>query len=224
MTPLESYILSATILLPFTMILLRLKQIHWSYFPFSFLLILGVITELINFFIVNDFGSTFIVFNIYLLLETVIVLFQFCAWGFLRKKPTLFGILLAFYISFWIIENFVWNDISTEWCSRFVVLFSSTIVLLSIHQMNSIIVSYSGSLFTNSCFLICTTFIITGIYGLITEGVMMIDPRYSSITKEIYPYFIYINAFINIIYAFAVYYIPVRESYYFKERFQNRKS
>lgn len=215
-----SLLFSCTVLLPLIMGLIRVNRVRASYQPFLLFLLLAFTAEVVGYVSAKLTRSNMLSANIYTLLEAGLILYQFYAWGFLKKRPRLLTALVGAYLLTWIIENLIAGNLSERFCSYFVVLYSLVTVLLCINEINSLITAWSGNLFTHSKFLICIGFIIIGVYSLITEGTMLIDPENSFVTNKIFTLYIFINAFVNIVYAVAVYFMPVRDDYYFSKRFK----
>ncbi|MGX5820622.1 hypothetical protein ACWKWU_20675 [Chitinophaga lutea] len=220
-------LVSFTVAIPLVMGLARMNRIRASFQPFLLLLLMAFTSELVSMISIQLTQSNTISLNIYTLLEAGVILLQFYAWGFLRKKPQLLYLLIVIYLVVWSVENILLGGISTGFSSHFVMVYSLVTVLLSINEINSLITSFSGNLFRDSRFLICAGFIIMGVYSLVTEGLLLVAHHFiiedlvtKALAQKIFTLFIIINAFVNIVYAFAVYYMPVREDYYFSRRFK----
>lgn len=215
-----SLLLSCTVLIPLIMGLLRVNQVRGSYQPFLVFLLLAFTAEVVSYLSAKLTRSNMLSSNIYTLLEAGLILYQFHAWGFLKKRPRLLMVLVGAYLLVWGWENIAMGQLTDNFCSYFVVLYSLVTVLLCINEINSLIASWSGNLFTHARFLICMGLIVIGVYSLITEGTMLIDPENSFVINKIFTLYIFINAFVNIVYAIAVYFMPVRDDYYFSKRFK----
>ena len=213
-------LLSFTVLIPLIMGLARMNRIRASFHPFLLLMLLAFTAEVVSQISIRLTKDNRIPSNIYILLEAGIILYLFYTWGFLKKRKWLFAALAAVYLVVWVVENICMGVLANGFSSYFVILYSLTTVFLSISEINALVTSYSDNLFRNSKFLICTGFIIIGVYSLITEGFMLIDPDNSKIGRQIFGIFAFINAFVNIVYAVAVYFMPVRDDYYFSKRFK----
>ncbi len=220
MSNLATQLLSFTVLIPLIMGLVRMNRIRASYHPFLLFLFLAFTAEVVSEISIRLTRDNRVTNNIYIFLEAAILLYQFYTWGYLRRKKWLLGVLSAAYLITWGVENIGMGVLATGFSSYFVILYSLTTVFLSISEINLLITSYSGNLFRNAKFLICIGLIIIGVYSLITEGFLLIDPYNSSVSRKIFVIFAFINAFVNIVYAVAVYFLPVRDDYYFSKRFK----
>lgn len=220
MTYLASALLSYTILIPLVVALVRVHKIRTSYFPFLVLLLLAFTTEVASEISLRLTRENTAISNIYSLLEIGVVLWQFHAWGFLRRRRALLIVLASLSFITWITENIGYGRLETHFCSATVFLNSLIVVFLCINEINALIASYSGTLLRNARFLICLGLMTISIYSLITEGTLLIDPQNAVIDWPIFYIFSITNAIVNIVYAIAVFFIPVRDDYYFSRRFK----
>src|SRR5258708_35681512 len=155
-----AFLLSQSILLPIIIGLIRIRRLDRSYQPFFLLLLIGFVTEIIGFIVIQAYGkSNFVIVNIYILLEWTLIAWQFHVWGFLRQRKMLFYALLVFTTICWIVENLVFRHI-TGIVPYFRFLYFFLIVLLSINKINFMITHENRNLFRNPKFLICIGFII----------------------------------------------------------------
>ncbi|WP_298715496.1 hypothetical protein [Chitinophaga sp.] len=220
MTYLASALLSYTILIPLVVALVRVHKIRTSYFPFLVLLLLAFTTEVASEISLRLTRENTAISNIYSLLEIGVILWQFHAWGFLRRRRALLIVLAALSFITWITENIGYGRLETHFCSATVFLNSLIVVFLCINEINALIASYSGTLLRNARFLICLGLMTISIYSLITEGTLLIDPQNAVIDWPIFYIFSITNAIVNVVYAIAVFFIPVRDDYYFSRRFK----
>ncbi|WP_341835550.1 hypothetical protein WJU16_21980 [Chitinophaga pollutisoli] len=220
MTYFASALLSFTILIPLVVALVRVHKIRTSYFPFLVLLLLAFTTEVASEISLRLTRENTAISNIYSLLEIGVILWQFHAWGFLRRRRALLIILASMSFITWVTENIGYGRLETHFCSATVFLNSLIVVFLCINEINALIAAYSGHLLRNARFLICLGLMTISIYSLITEGTMLIDPQNAVIDWPIFYIFSITNAIVNIVYAIAVCFIPVRDDYYFSRRFK----
>jgi hypothetical protein len=156
--------------------------------------------------------------NLYGLAESMVILYQFYVWGFLKRKHILFIVLVIGTGTLWITENLIFNKMEA-FSPVFRVSYAFIVVLLSINEINFMIVRDNKNLLKNSRFLVCLGFITFFIYQIIYEASYFVGVESSALLLKIVSMFNYINAFVNLIYATAVLYIPVKEQYYFKKHF-----
>lgn len=204
-----AFLLSQSILLPIIIGLVRLRRMDRSYQPFFLLLLIGFLTEVIGFIIIQGYyTSNFIIVNVYLLIEWTLIAWQFHVWGFLRQRKELFYFLLGFTTICWAVENLFFHKINGV-VVYFRFLYFFLIVLLSINKINFMITHESRHLFSNPKFLICIGFIIYFIYMLVYIWAFAISiSGQETITLSISFFMAYVNVLTNIIYAIAFWMIP----------------
>jgi hypothetical protein len=208
------WFVALSILLPLIAGLVRFRRIGKSYQPFFMLVVAGVVTELINGYVVYvTHTSNAVVSNIYILVEWILILWQFRVWGFLQARNNAYYAVLAITCSIWIAENLVFRHIG-EFSPYFRFLYSFFIVLLSVNKINFMITHDNRNLLRHPRFLICIAFIIYFIYKIIYEWAYQTSLfGATEITTKIIMLDGYINALTNIIFAVALLKIPAPEKF-----------
>lgn len=220
MNDIGAFLVSEIVLVPLLIGLIRFNRTVVSYQPFLLLLALAFTSEMISFICIRVlYASNAIPCNLYGLAECMVILYQFYIWGFLKRKRRLFIALVILMSVGWIVENLVFKGIETFERPLFRVAYAFMVVLLSINDINYLIVQDNKSLLKNSRFLICTGFIIFFIYQIIYEASMFIGSDTILSLRLVFS-FNYINAFVNLLYAIAVLFIPVKAAYYFNKHFE----
>jgi hypothetical protein len=205
-------VFSYSILLPFLISVLRFKVIAREYHPFIYLLLLGVVNEIISTILNYKGYSNAVNSNIYVLLESVMLVWLFARWKLFRR-PALFYALLIFLISFWLFENFYISKIS-YFSSYFRILYSFVIVLMSIQIVNRLIVREQRSLVKNSMFIISVGFIIYYIYKILVEIFWVYGLNNSKeFQNDVYNILHFINLFTNLIFALAILWMPRKREF-----------
>jgi hypothetical protein len=214
MTSFLIFLVSQSVLLPFTTGLVRWRRIAARYQPFFLLILLAFVTEAINGYLIKiRHSSNAIPSNIYALIECGFILWQFHVWGLLRSKKLLFYGLLLLFILIWVVENLILGHLG-EFPPYFRFLCSFLLVLLSINKINFMITHDNRSLLRNPEFLICIGFIIFFTYRIIYEWAYQTSLfGQSHITTFIIMLFGYINALTNIIFALAFLMIPAPQKF-----------
>jgi hypothetical protein len=217
------FLVSQTILLPFITGLVRLRRIGQGYQPFFMVIVLAVLVENIDFYLIKvRHHSNAISDNIYALAESLLILWQFQVWGLWRTRKRVFYGLIALAGLVWITENLIFGHI-TEFPPYFRFLNSFLIVLLSVNKINFMITHDNRKLLRRPDFLFCIGFIIFFIYKVIYEWayqVSLFDE--SRITSTIIAGFAYINALTNTIFAIAFLLIPVPQKFTLRESLAER--
>jgi hypothetical protein len=208
------FLFSQSILIAFIAGLVRFNRIGKSYRPFFILLAIGVITELVNRYLIRVAHITnATASNTYALVEWLIIAWQFHVWGLLRSRKKVFYALLIFSSLVWVVENLVFDHIR-DFSPYFRFFDAFLIVLLSVNKINFMITHDNRNLLRRPDFLICIGFIIYFIYKIIYEWAYQTSLfGQSDITTNIIMLFGYINALTNIIFAIALLLIPAPQKF-----------
>jgi hypothetical protein len=209
MSNFESFLVSQLILLPLIIGLIRIRKIHSSYYPFLALIILGEINEIASFLSIRYFQTNAVPFNIYSLLECLLILYQFYRWRFYAKPRAWYWAVPALFALAWIIEYLVFMQI-TRFSFVFRVSYAFVVAMLSINEINYLITHENRQLFKNARFLICMGFIIYFLYQILFEGAYLIIARDKNevVSNQIIRLQVYVNALANLIFAFAMWFVP----------------
>lgn len=202
-----NFLFSQSILLPLLIGLIRIRKIQSSYHPFLALIMLGTLSELFSFISIRLFKTNAVVSNIYSLLECMLILYQFYRWRFYTKPRKWYWVFPALVLLIWITENLVYMYI-TRFGPVFRISYAFLIVMLSINEINYLITHENRQLFKNARFLICIGFIIFFLYQILFEGALYISASEQEIYSRIFSLQVYVNVFVNVIYAAAMFLIP----------------
>lgn len=205
----ESFLVSQLLLLPLIIGLIRIRKIQSSYYPFLALLILGEINEIVSFLCIRYYETNVVPFNIYSLLECLLILYQFYRWRFYAKPRSWYWAVPVVITLAWITEYLVFMQI-THFSFVFRVSYAFMIVMLSINEINYLITHENRQLFKNARFLICLGFIIYFLYQILFEGAYLIiaNDRNEVVSNKIISLQVYVNALANIIFAVAMWFVP----------------
>jgi hypothetical protein len=198
-----TFLLSESILLPIIVGLLAIKKIKDCWLPFFFVLLLSFTAELISYYDIEYLRtSNAIVINIYSLCECCLIIYQLYILNN-RRSPVIFFGLIASSVIFWLTENIAFKNINS-FSPYFRVYYAFLIVLLSINLINRCMVDQRNSLLKNPIFVLCLSFIIFFTYQIIYEASFFIGSDKSTVANRIIVLFSYVNAIINVIYAFTI--------------------
>ena len=204
-----AFLLSQSILLPIIIGLVRFRRLDRSYQPFFLLLLIGFVTEIVGFILIQGYEkSNYVIVNIYVLIEWALIAWQFHVWGFLQGRKSIFYGLLGFTTLCWIVENLAFGHI-TGIVPYFRFLYFFLIVLISINKINYMITHEMRNLFSNPKFLICIGFIIYFVYMIVDFWAFEISLLGDqSIVLRISFLMDYVNALANVIYGIAFLMLP----------------
>lgn len=191
----------------------KFKKAASSFLPFFIFIWLGFANEVLSYFTAHYLRNTNVNNNIYVLLESLLLLWQFTCWRLFDSNRLLPKILAAAFVLFWIAECFIFADILYV-AGYFRVFYSFVIVLLSISMMNQLITSERGNLLKNAAFIICIAFVIFFTYKILIE-IFYIYGLFTSNREfrlRVFNIMRYINLFCNLVYAAALLWVPKKSS------------
>ena len=184
-----------------------------AFFPFILLLTAGFVTELCSIFLIHAGYSNAIVYNLFILLESMLITYQFYLWQLFKKHPTIFRFTLVLFASVWLTE-FIYRSSIVAFHSYFIIISSTVLVFMSIHMMNVLLFKDPKQLYLNPLFIICTSFIFYFTYTIIVEVFWVYGLNKSTVFRvRIYQIFSYINLFTNLLFAYACLWIPKKQPY-----------
>jgi hypothetical protein len=189
----------------FSVIFIRFR--NRTFFPFLLMLWIGMLNELISYSLIFKGHGSAINNNLYVLAESLLILWQFRRWG-LFTRANHYYTFCALYLAGWLVENLFFGKIFSV-SSFFQIGYSFITVLMSIQMINQEIVSEKKSLLKNAVVLICFGFVIYFTYKVFVEIFWMYGLRESKdFRSKVYLIMVYINLFVNLIYALAVLWMP----------------
>jgi hypothetical protein len=202
------FLFSLSILFAAIIGLIRYKNANTSYRPFLWYIFLSLFNELlVGFYLVNTPKTSQVAdWNLFNLFECLIFLTQFYYWQLYTKHKNTFFVVAATLIIMWLAENFIYSTLYS-FNYVFLISYSFVLALVSIYTINTIVVKLNRSLFKNSMFIICVGMVIYFIYTIIVFTFLLIG-KDKEILREVFEIKVFVNAFVNLMYAAAVYFIP----------------
>lgn len=208
--PLRKFLFSLTIVFPAITGLVRYRNADSRYRPFFIYIFYSLFNELFVYFYIIPYAgnqASIINWEIFNLMECLMLLVQFYYWQRFKNYKSLFMVLLGVAIAGWLSENFIFSNIYA-FNPVFLIAYSFVIVLLSINTINHEVVNYSRSISKSPLFIICVGFVIFFIYTIIVFTILATSKNHNKINQSIFEIRVYINAFTNILYAIGIYHIP----------------
>ena len=203
-----NFVISQSLWIPIIIGLARFKIIKSECLPFFLLLVIGLITEYISFLLIryanHGHGSNAVPTNLFVLVEWLLLTYQFHSWGFLRKRKTVFYILTSVPVFIWIIENIILGKI-VVFSPYFRILYAFLITLISITEINYRITHDNKNVFRNPKFIICIGLILFFVYQILYEWAYQLSLMAAPMgfTTTVISLFAYIDAITNIIFGIA---------------------
>lgn len=186
----------------------RFSRIQPGYLPFLICISVASLNELVSFILTRNGYFTIINNNIYVLLEGMLITWQFRNWGLFSRHRIIFYMLLATLSLLWTLENLT-SPGQTAINFYFRIAYSFMIVIMSIHINNLLIVTCRGRLLKSPVFLICSGFIIYFTYKILVEAFWLYGLHATRHFRiNVYLMLTWINLIVNLIYAVALLWIP----------------
>jgi hypothetical protein len=196
-------ILGFSIIIPAIIAFFRIGSVDVIYLPFIICIWIGVLNEVMNFIMPNIFHiSNSINTDIYCFIEAFLYLWLFYNFNIFKSKGYYVLIVTIFFVV-WIVDNFLIEKVS-QFDSYFTILYSLTIVFMSITIINRLIMS-NADLLKNSIFLLCIAFVIYFSVMAFVEVFWLYGINASKAFRlNIYRIMAYINLFVNLLFAIAI--------------------
>lgn len=206
-------ILSLCIIVPALIGLIRFSKINEAFHPFIFCIWVGAVNEIYGTIIMYIQHSNIINLNIYLLAESLLLLWQFRRWNLFNKNSIWLKLIIISLLIVWVVENFFIASI-TQYDSYFSIFKSTIITLMSISVINRLIVTERRSLLKNPVFIICATFTIYYTITILSDVFWIYGINQNTIfTANVY-YISVITNFISIIlYTLAILWMPIKQRF-----------
>ena len=203
------------IILPGIIGVIRYKEIDKAYYPFLYLLWLGSANEILSFVLIKNGESNATTVNVFLLIESLLICYQFFSWQLFKGFEKLFIPLIFVLALFWVLETFVLRSFKV-FASYFIILHSFTNVLLSVFMINVLIAKEKKKMLKNSVFLICLGLIIFFTYAVLVEAFYLYGVSSSiEFQRAVVSVMVIINLVTNFLYTLAVIWMPKKQKFSF---------
>ena len=191
--------------------MIRFKSIISDYYPFIFVIWLGLVNESLSLIMIYSTRSNAINSNVFVLLEYGLILFQFYKWNDSNSKK--YYLLAGLGLLIWIADNFIINSIAQN-NSLFRVFYSFVIVFFSIDQVNKMIIYEKGVLLKNAMFIICITFLFYYGCKAFVEAFNVFHSALSNmLLKNLWIILYFVNVIANVLYALAILCLPTKQKF-----------
>ena len=195
--------------------LVRYRFVDSAFIPFLVLMWSGAINEITNVVVIDYFrGYNIINSNLYYLLESLLLLWQFKSWKMFRRPKFLYHILVIMFILFWLIETIIVTKLYLTFNSYFIVFYSLVSILLCINMFNRNLVKDGKAILKNPIVMICSGFILILTYSLLRESFFLYNVSLpNNVWNVMHYFFLFINLFCNIIFGLAILWMPKKQAF-----------
>ena len=193
----------------------RFGQIKQVYYPFIYLTWITCITELLSLYLVLNHHHNIILYTIYSLVESLLLL-----WFFQKLevfKRLMFSYVLAgLFLIVWFVESFVINSFGSQFTFCFNAIYGFVFVLLSVRVINGLLFT-EKHLLKNPTFLICIALMIFFTYDVINRMFRWYGLNESeSFVHNIEALQVIINLISNLIFALAIFFMRKKQPLIFR--------
>ena len=204
---------SATILFPAIAGIIKFRNIEKLYYPFIIYLWVATLNEIISYFISLLGYSTTLNNNIYILAESLLILWQFKEWEIFQSYKKGYALLALALVAVCLFDNSNIESLGSI-TNPFRLFYSFMIVLMSIHINNRLAFTYKKNLLKSPVFIICCGFTIYFTYKILVEVFWIYGLNSTrNFRTDVYIILTWINALINILYLVALICIPKKPHY-----------
>ena len=192
--------------------LIRFRKVDPAYQPFIIIVCLGFINHSLSVILSYYLRSSMVNGNIFVLIESLLYVWQFHQWGLFKEKKKKAFIIAAMLLAVWLADNLVVHSIR-EFNSGFRIFSSFIMVFLAIDQVTSLVTNAKVNLLRNAIFIICSGMLIYFSYKIFIEVFFLVELRPSlKLVDPIYAILIGINFFVNFLFAWAILWIPKKKA------------
>ena len=193
--------------------LIRFKKINETYHPFIIYIWVGAINEIFGTIIIYIQHSNIVNLNIYLFIESLLLLWQFTRWKIFYNQQYLILLIGAILLLFWIAETFLYYSIY-RYDSYFTIFYSVIFTFTSIISINRLIVTERKSLIRNPQFIICVAFVLFFTMVILSEVFWVYGiTRSETFTSKVYAISIITNFISIILYTLAIIWMPIKHRF-----------
>ena len=188
--------------------IIKLRQVDADYHPILLLLLLGLANEILSSLLIYNGYSNAVNTNIFLLLEVLLILWQFKCWGLYDEYVYLIkyiglALVLCWFFVFWKNGNLF------LFLPLFRYVASALIVIMSMLMIIKLTITYNGKLLRCSMFLFCTSFCIYFSTAVLVEVFLQMKAEISGEFKDaVFKSGSIVNVICNLIYLIAVLWMP----------------
>jgi hypothetical protein len=199
--------LNFSLLISGVIAIFRFSSLEKTFYPFILFLWIGCLNETLSLMLLLHGKETIVNNNIYVLIEALLLTRFFYELRYFKSKP-LFTLSMVALVLFWLVDTLFIRSIR-EQNLFFQIIFSFFIVIMSIGALNTRVFSSRKSILKEAVPLLYLSFIIYFTYkALILAFAIYGVNSNSPFLLNIYIIMIYVNFFVNLLYALAVVWMP----------------
>jgi hypothetical protein len=205
-------ILSFSVFITAVLAALKYRRMSPDFLPFALCIWIASVNELVSFLLSYNGYSNLPNNNIYILLEGLLIVWQFKKWKLfrhLRQLPAILALLLA---GLWLYEI---HSLATLNALHYYyrIFYAALVVICSINISNRLIISHHR-LVKNPIFYICTAYILYFTVKILADTYWLYNPESSAFFLTAVFYSLALNNLVtNLLFTLAVLWIPKKPDY-----------
>jgi len=209
--------ISLLIIVPAMVGWIRYKAIDQAYRPFIYLLSIGFINEVISLYCIMRYGTNAPNYNIFMLLEMQLILWQLKNWDRRKKNKLFYNSVAVAFLLLWLGEG-VWRGSLSRFFSVFIITHSIGIALLSLFIIGKSFFYFPKRILKDTVFLVCFGFVIFYIFMAVLEVFWIFGYAHNpNLMWWVTVTLSGINFFTNFLYCFSVLCIPKSRQFIFPQ-------
>jgi hypothetical protein len=206
-------LLSFSVFIAAVIAAVRYPRMDPVFVPFTWCIWIASLNEMTSFLLSYNGFSNIPNNNIYILLEGMLILWQFKKWKMfngVKHLPFFMAVVLG---GTWLYEIHNLETLNgLHYYYR--LLYATMVVICSININNRLIISHNNKLVTNPTFYICTAYIIYFTMKILTDTYWLYNPKSSTAFLTAVFYSMALNNLVtNLLFTIAVLWIPKKPDY-----------
>lgn len=201
-------IFAYTIVFSVFIALLKIRRVERSYLPVIIFLCYGLLNEIVSDFSIYYFQNNAPNSNVYVLVSSLIVLYQLDIWSIKKPSKIITNLTLSILVLSWLIENiFIYSIWRFNTLNN--VLFYFVIIIFSIKVLAQDLFAQLPAKSAKVIFTLSVIFLLQYTVSLIVEVFWIYGINSSSLfITRIYWFISYMSLVVNLMYIIAVLWIP----------------
>lgn len=190
----------------------RFAKTDPAFLPILLYLTIGFVNEAVGIILAYRGYTNVISYNVFGLVESVLLTWQFLKWGLFSQSKRLYYFLQVSFVLLWAAEIFLFSVQTFN--SYFVIAHSFLLVMMSITTINMVVLKETTPLFKQPVFIFCLALIFFFTYAILVESFWIVGFNHQRLFRlKIFEILSYINLLTNLLFAFGYLWVPMRPRY-----------
>lgn len=190
----------------------RFSRTDPAFLPILLYLTIGFINEAIGTILAYQGYTNVISYNLFGLVESVLLTWQFLKWGLFGKNKRYYYLLQLSFFLLWMAESSLFSVQTFN--SYYVIAHSFVLVMMSITTINMVVLKETTPLFKQPVFIFCLALIFFFTYSILVECFWIVGFNHQKMFRlKIFEILSYINLLTNLLFAFGYLWVPMRPRY-----------